>query len=306
VYALVDLDNDGDAQEAGERIPFFIPPTLAATAQLWSIRQDASGWFYTADTGNDLVWRFKDLNNDGDAQDLGESSQWYVVGAASLVWDISVGPDGTVYETEAQSPQRLLALRDANNDGTIDPTEVHEVYNETVASGLIMTGRGIDVERPLPPGTPFCSGDGTGTACPCGNGGSSGNGCASSVSPAGGKLDAQGVASIANDTLVLLGSSMPSSSVLYFQGTTQIAGGLGLPFGDGLRCVGGTIIRLKPATNVNGQSQFPDTSDPSVSVKGMDAAGFVRHYQIWYRNAAAYCTSDTFNLTNGVSVTWAP
>jgi len=32
--------------------------------------------------------------------------------------------------------------------------------------------------------------------------------------------------------------------------------------------------------------------------------GSLRHYQVWYLNAAAFCTASTFNLTNGVSVTW--
>ena len=27
-------------------------------------------------------------------------------------------------------------------------------------------------------------------------------------------------------------------------------------------------------------------------------------YQVWYRNAASFCTPSTFNLTNGVLVTW--
>jgi hypothetical protein len=27
-------------------------------------------------------------------------------------------------------------------------------------------------------------------------------------------------------------------------------------------------------------------------------------YQLWYRNAAAFCTPSTFNLTNGLDVTW--
>ena len=35
-------------------------------------------------------------------------------------------------------------------------------------------------------------------------------------------------------------------------------------------------------------------------------AGAVRHYQVWYRNAAAFCNPSTFNLTNEVSVIWAP
>jgi len=33
----------------------------------------------------------------------------------------------------------------------------------------------------------------------------------------------------------------------------------------------------------------------------------VRIYQVWYRNAApAFCTSATFNLSNGWQVHWLP
>jgi hypothetical protein len=155
-----------------------------------------------------------------------------------------------------------------------------------------------------PPG--YCFGDGSGTPCPCGNAGLAGNGCASSVNANGANLAATGVPSIANDTLVLHGTGMPSSSALYFQGTTQVSAGAGTVFGDGLRCAGGSIIRLKTKTNVSGSSQYPSGADPSVSVRGQCAAGNVRTYQVWYRNAAAFCTPSTFNLTNGLSVTWAP
>jgi len=27
---------------------------------------------------------------------------------------------------------------------------------------------------------------------------------------------------------------------------------------------------------------------------------------VWFRNSAAYCTASTFNLTNGLRVTWLP
>jgi hypothetical protein len=152
---------------------------------------------------------------------------------------------------------------------------------------------------------PFCFGDGSGTACPCANSGAAGNGCASSVNASGGNLATSGVASLAGDTLVLAGSGMPSSSALYFQGTTQQSGGLGAVFGDGLRCAGGTITRLKTVTNVSGASQYPQPGDPSVSVKGNVVAPGTRTYQVWYRNAdPAFCTPSTFNLTNGVEVTW--
>jgi hypothetical protein len=151
-----------------------------------------------------------------------------------------------------------------------------------------------------PTGMPFCFGDGTGTSCPCGNSGAAGNGCASSVNASGANLTTGGNSLLANDTLVLQGSGMPSSSCLYFQGTTQVSS----VFGDGLRCAGGAIVRLGTKTNVGGSSQYPTAGNPSVSVRGNVTAPGTRTYQVWYRNAAAFCTPSTFNLTNGVLITW--
>lgn len=100
---------------------------------------------------------------------------------------------------------------------------------------------------------------------------------------------------------------MPDGSALYFQGTTQIAEGAGATFGDGLRCAGGTVIRLSPTTNQAGASSYPASpTDPSVSAAGQVLAPGSRTYQVWYRNAASYCTPATFNLTNAIRVTWNP
>jgi putative redox protein len=79
--------------------------------------------------------------------------------------------------------------------------------------------------------------------------------------------------------LVLHGSEMSDSSALYFQGTTQAGSGSGAVFGDGLRCAGGTVVRLKSVTNVGGASQYPVVGDASVSVKGQVAAPGTRTYQ---------------------------
>jgi hypothetical protein len=164
----------------------------------------------------------------------------------------------------------------------------------------------VDTTAPPPPAfTPYCFGNGTGTLCPCGNG-AAGNGCPSSVNPAGANLASTGSASITNDTLVLNGSGMPNGSCLYFQGTTQVAAGLGAVFGDGLRCAGGSVIRLGTKTNAAGASSYPSGASLPISVKGGDAAGNVRTYQCWYRNAAAFCNPETFNLTNAGQVTWGP
>jgi hypothetical protein len=161
-------------------------------------------------------------------------------------------------------------------------------------------------ELPASSGTAFCPGDGTGTACPCGNSGAAGNGCANSQNANGANLASTGVSSIASDTFVLHGSGMPNSNVLYFQGTLQQNGGVGSVFGDGLRCAGGQVVRLWTKTNAGGASQAPDTGDQPISIQGLNVAGNVRTYQAWYRNSAAFCTPDGWNLTNGVATTWAP
>jgi hypothetical protein len=98
---------------------------------------------------------------------------------------------------------------------------------------------------------------------------------------------------------------MPNGDALYLQGTNSMSGGAGEPFGDGLSCVGGTLIRLGSSTNVAGASQFPEVGDPSVSMRGLvTTPGSRRTYQVWYRDASVFCTTDTFNFSNGLLVTW--
>jgi hypothetical protein len=156
------------------------------------------------------------------------------------------------------------------------------------------------------PGVPFCAGDGSAGACPCGNVGDTQHGCANSVVGAGGHLIATGTASVSADSLVLVGQDMPNASVLYFQGTAQVGNGNGAVFGDGLRCAGGTVSRLAPKLNVAHGSRYPVAGDVPISIKGsVPASGGVRTYQAWYRNVGGPCGSG-WNLTNGVQVTWTP
>ncbi len=155
--------------------------------------------------------------------------------------------------------------------------------------------------------TPFCFGDGTGVACPCGNNGSAGRGCGNSFQPAGALLASTGVVSTLQDTFRLNASGMPTPSgqVTFFQGTTA---GTGAVFGDGVRCAVGTVIRLGSVTSSAGSASFGfGAGTPLVSVQGLiPASGGLRAYQVSYRNAAAFCTSATFNITNGVRALWAP
>src|SRR4029079_14612607 len=107
-----------------------------------------------------------------------------------------------------------------------------------------------------PPGA-FCSGDGTGTACPCNNNGLHGHGCENSFTTVGGPHVTSGHASVSNDLFTLAVSGLPTgASALYFQGDLQVAAGAGTPFGDGLRCAGGNVQRIGARLSTNGGSQF--------------------------------------------------
>jgi hypothetical protein len=175
------------------------------------------------------------------------------------------------------------------------------------ASGMITVVGTLVAQYPLV--RSYCAGDGSGVACPCANTApaGSGRGCLNSTG-VGALLATTGSPAVSADTLVLVGSGMPTSaSVLYFQGTTQSGAGAGVVFGDGKRCVAGTVVRLGTKTNSGGTSSYPVAGDASVSVRGLvPAAGGTRTYQAWYRNPAAFCTGDVFNLSNGLSVTWIP
>lgn len=157
--------------------------------------------------------------------------------------------------------------------------------------------------------TSFCAGDGAGTACPCGNSSAvgAGEGCLDSFG-LGAKLTLSGIGRVGNDTLKMNGSRMPNSGpCLYFEGTTPMSGGAGLSFGDGLLCVNGTIVRLGVKfNNASGASSYPVGADPILSVAGLVAAGDTRTYQIWYRDAATFCSVATYNLSNGMQAIWAP
>lgn len=155
-------------------------------------------------------------------------------------------------------------------------------------------------------GTVQCPGDGVLAACPCGNASPVGTqrGCLSSLG-VGAALRGTGAASLSGDTFRLLGSELPTGPGLYFQGTSAIAAGAGVTFGDGLRCAGGTIIRLGVRNASGGASEFPAPAATTVSSVGLVLApGTTRVYQLWYRDAVPFCQAATFNLTNGWQVTW--
>jgi hypothetical protein len=163
----------------------------------------------------------------------------------------------------------------------------------------------------IAPFTIFCSGDGTTpTPCPCDNSGGEGRGCANSVNAAGALLAGSGTTS--PDTAVLTASGLPSTSLTaFFQGNVRLFSGA--PFGDGVRCVGGSLVRLGSSNASAGTATYPSVGDPSITARSAAVGdpispGDVRFYQAQYRNSdPSFCPSpigSTFNATNAVRIQW--
>ena len=141
--------------------------------------------------------------------------------------------------------------------------------------------------------------DGSGTACPCGNAGGIGEGCANDTG-SGAVLSGSGSASITADDLVLSTTNLTPGPGLFFQGNNAVNSGNGNPFGDGLRCVGGQVVRLEVQFSSAGSS----ATTISIPTKGGVSAGDSKRYQLWYRDSGGSPCNSGFNLTNGYEITW--
>ncbi len=153
------------------------------------------------------------------------------------------------------------------------------------------------------PGTNFCFGDGSGMACPCSNTGGLREGCANSTGQ-GAALLSTGTASISADDLGLHAYHLPPGQpALLFAGLNALNGGNGVPFGDGLRCAGGAILRRGfSVPNASGET----TWGPGLIADTGWAVGETRNFQGWYRDPNGSPCGSNFNYTNGVSVVVVP
>ena len=94
---------------------------------------------------------------------------------------------------------------------------------------------------------------------------------------------------------------VPNQPGLYFQGVNAVNSGNGNAFGDGLRCAGGSVVRLQVRiANASGASNT--TID--VATKGGVVTGDLRRYQIWYRDPNTSPCGSGYNLSNGIEITW--
>jgi len=145
-------------------------------------------------------------------------------------------------------------------------------------------------------------GDGSGAACPCGNFGQAGAGCANSTGM-GATLHAFGSTSVAADTLYLEGDHLPLNKVtLLVSSLGTGGGGLGVPFNDGLLVCAPPIKRLTPTRSCDGGLSWWGSGLRSA---GGWQPGDTRTFQVWYRDNQGPCGRGA-NWTPAVSVSFTP
>ena len=163
--------------------------------------------------------------------------------------------------------------------------------------------------------TKFCTPNSYGViGCPCGNFLiMPGRGCENSSFTGGASLNGSGSASLAADTVVFTtsGEKSTATSVL-MQGPTLNASGV--TFGQGVRCVGGSLKRLYAKTASGGSITAPLAGDPSVHARSAALGdpfgpGSTRYYFVYYRDPIVLggCPgASTFNCTDAVRTIWRP
>ena len=186
----------------------------------------------------------------------------------------------------------------ANYRGGFEPNAPTWLAGWTASEEFGFTNTGDALE----PGFAYCSGDGSVTACPCGNAGGVDEGCANDTG-SGAALSATGSASLGVDDLVLTCTNLTPGPGLFFQGNNAVNSGNGNPFGDGLRCAGGSVRRLE-VRFANNANNFTTATTISVGASGAVSAGQTKRYQYWYRDAGTSPCNSLFNLSNGYEITW--
>jgi hypothetical protein len=159
-----------------------------------------------------------------------------------------------------------------------------------------------------PAGQLFCLGDGSSGSCPCVNG-RIGRGCENSRNTGGVQLTASGATN--PDSLSLSTTAAPDQAlVLFLQGDVHLAS---IPFGDGLRCMGGRLKRMYFQQSQSGDARVPPAGSPSITSRSAILgdpiqAGSTRYYQAYYRDPdPSFCAppqGSYFNVSNAVEIRW--
>lgn len=146
----------------------------------------------------------------------------------------------------------------------------------------------------------FCFGDQSGAKCPCTNSYIPAGGCSNSLGM-GALLTATGSLSVASDDLILRAQQMPwGTQGMLIEGSLATASGV--PFLDGLLCLGAPMSRLQPGTNFGSGIM---TFGPGIASAAQWSAGTTHFVQVWYRDGSSYCGHGS-NTTQALSLVLGP
>jgi hypothetical protein len=133
------------------------------------------------------------------------------------------------------------------------------------------------------------------------------NYCATSLNSTGAPalISASGSASHSANDLVLKATGVPVGQPgLFYYGPQALAG---LPFGDGLRCVGGAagqVIRVFPFAVGDAGGVLASSVDNTLASHAQITPGASLNFQAWFRDPAGAMSG--FNLSDGLTVTFLP
>jgi len=244
--------------------------------------------------------------------DDGNGAALYAGGNAAGTWHGIARYDGSTWQSlgnGVNGPVWALAAFDDGHTGGPD-LFVSGTYSQ-YADGVPALGyvRWLGCHRAI---DPMCFGDGSLVHCPCGNRGIGKHGCENSASTGGARLYASGA--VPSSALQLTSTAeLPTSLTIFLQG--DALNPFALPFGDGIRCVGGNLKRLFTKNALNGTAQAPQTGDPSIPAKSTSlgdsisaGSGLIRYYQAYYRDGVAgFCdppAGSSFNASNELRIVW--
>jgi hypothetical protein len=151
-------------------------------------------------------------------------------------------------------------------------------------------------------GTIYCA---CSSSAPCSNTSASG-GCVNSTG-SGALLTGSGSTSVSFNDLTLSMSPMANNEFgIFFTGSAQIGP---FSFGDGQRCVGGSVFRF-PLLNSGPAgaltlSNVTGIANANFGAGGLWSTGSTWNVQGWYRDPGGACGSS-FNLSNGLSLLLTP
>ncbi len=242
----------------------------------------------------------------------------YFDGVSQGTFTILSSATGQIYPTQDMDIGVINGGDSTNGSDAQDSGLDDLAFYDGLLSAADIAGLASGMVTPLDylptPGTAYCFGTtAQGNPCPCSNDNDGtdplGAGCAHDDSSAGARLYATGEPSVTNDTLRLKVLRGPiSDSVLFFQATGN-TDGAGLFLGDGVRCAGGGLLRLKVTTSdaTGFARMYPMTvTARSAGLGHPISAGDTLYYQAWLRDASGSPCGTESNTSNGYEITWLP